>query len=132
VINLNKGVLIGVVSGLAAFIIFLILMFVSSDFDQNLINQVENGVPADKLIPQINKETDSMRLDAQKRLQANVVNTNLDKEDSESYMLSYKVEMKMISDYDIARKKYAKREINKLQFLNAIEEPKEYMKINFN
>ena len=120
--NLNKGLILGISGGIIVFIIALMLiMFNNSDFDQQLINQVDNGVPTDKLIPEIDKETEKMKQNAQRRLESNVINKNINKNDSESYMQSYKDEMKMISEYDDARKEFAKREITKEQFLNDIE-----------
>ncbi|MGZ7109700.1 MAG: hypothetical protein ACXVHW_12075, partial [Methanobacterium sp.] len=69
----------------------------------------------------------NMKLNAQKRLASNTVNKNLNKNDSESYQQSFEAEMKMITQYDEARKKYVNREITKDQFLNDIQKPKEFM-----
>ena len=72
----NKGVIIGVIGGLAIFIIILIFfIYINSDFDRNLINQVDSGVPANKLIPQIDKETEKMKSNAQKRYQSHILDS---------------------------------------------------------
>ena len=126
-IEINKGLILGIVGGIAVFSIALIfIMYSNSDFDQQLINQVNSGVPADKLIPQIDQETQKMQQRAKSRL-SDVINKNLDKNDSITYIKNYEDEMKIISQYDDARKKFARREINKEQFLKDIEIPKEAM-----
>lgn len=104
----------------------MLIMSNNSDFDKQLINQVDNGVPADKLIPQIDQETNKMKLNAQKRLESQTLPKNISKNDSESYIHSYKDELRMISIYDDARKKLARREITKEQFLNDIQKPKDF------
>jgi hypothetical protein len=89
---------------------------------------VESGVPADDLIPQIDKETEKMKLTAQKHL-LNKIDNNFDKNNSMTYIKIYDTEMEMISEYDNARKKFAKREITKEQFLKDIENPKSSMEL---
>ena len=107
----------------------------NSDFDQQLIEEVDKGVPADKLIPQINKETKKLIKNAQSHYQYNVLNKNFEKgnlaskSDYEAYLAEYENEMNMISKYDAARKKLARREITKEQFLQEIKIPKEFMQI---
>jgi len=129
-INLNKGVIIGIISGIAALIIFLILLHAGSDFDQRLIDQVDSGEPANRLIPQIEKETQKMQMKSRKRLLSYVLNKDyLSKNDSQTYAQFYKDDMKMISKYGSTRKKFAAREITKEQFINDIKEPKAYMEI---
>ena len=123
-INLNKGSIIGAFSGLIVFIIALVFIInVSGDFDQRLIEQVDSGVPADELIPQIDRETKEMNIKAEKRL-SNVINKKLDKNDAMSYQSFYEAEIKIISQYANIRKKFARREINKEEFLKEIETPK--------
>lgn len=100
-------------------------MFNNSDFDQQLIKQVDNGVPADKLIPQIDKETEKMKLNALRLYESQTLNKNLNKADSENYIHGYKIMLKTISKYDDSRKKFARREITKEQFLNDIRIPKD-------
>jgi hypothetical protein len=136
---LDRGILLAIAGSILVFVIILAVVFYShSDFDQQLIEQVDSGVPAGKLIPQINQETKKLTINAQKRYQSNVVNKmnendehgNLEsKNDYKYYQDLYENEMKMISDYDAARKKFVRREITKEQFLQEIKIPKEYKQI---
>ncbi len=118
------GIFFGI---LVFFTILVAINFLNSDFDAHLIQSVEKGVPAEDLIPEIDKETENLRLDAQKRLDSNVMNMkmwgngNLVSEDDLTYYTqTYETEMKVISDYDKIRKKFAKREISKEEFLQEI------------
>jgi hypothetical protein len=120
----NKGVFLGICCGLTVFILALILiMYNNSDFDQQLIQQVDSGVPADKLLPQIDQETKKMNSKAD-NYQANIINKNLKQQDVVSYQKDYEAEKKIISQYNDARVKFAKREINKDEFLKEIQTPK--------
>jgi hypothetical protein len=126
------GLILGISGGTIVFIIALILIFFNnSDFDQQLINQVDSGVPSDKLIPQIDQDTKKMKLNAQKRLESQTVAKNITKSDSAPFVQSYNDEMKMINQYDDAHKKFANREINKEQFLNEIKKPKDFLKMYY-
>jgi len=133
---LDRGILLAITGSLLVFGIILAIIFYNhSDFDQRLIVQVDNCVPSEKLIPQIDKETEKLIKNAQRRFQSNVVNKNFGngnratKNGSEYYLERYENEMKMISEYDAARKKFARREITKEQFINEIEIPKEDMQL---
>ncbi len=124
------GLILGVSGGLIVFIIALVLIiYNNSDFDQQLINQVDSGVPADKLIPQIDQNTKKMKLNAQKRLESQTISKNINKSDAAPFVQSYKDEMKMIAQYDDARKKFANRDINKEQFITEIQKPKDFLKM---
>jgi hypothetical protein len=126
------GLILGISGGLIVFIIALILIiYNSSDFDQQLINQVDSGVPADKLIPQIDQDTDKMKLNAQRRLESQTVDKNINKNDSAPFVQGYNDEMRMIAQYDDARKKFANGDINKEQFLSEIQEPKDFLKMYY-
>jgi hypothetical protein len=131
-IRQNVGLILGISGGLIVFIIALILiMYSNSDFDQQLITQVDSGVPGYKLIQQIDQDTEKMKLNAQKRLESQTVSKNINKSDSAPFVQSYNVEMRMIAQYDDARKKFANRDINKEQFLSEIQKPKEFLKIYY-
>lgn len=124
--------ILGIAGGVTVFVLVLIvILYTNSDFDQQLINEVDSGVPADKLIPQIDQETEKLKLDAQRRLESHVINTNsnMKSNDYESYEQTYQNEMKMISEYDDARKKFAERQITKEQFLQEIKTPKELLQM---
>jgi hypothetical protein len=131
-IRQNMGLILGISSGLIVFIIALILIINNnSDFDQQLINQVDSGVPADKLIPQIDQDTEKMKLNAQRRLESQTVAKNINKSDSAPFVQSYNNEMRMIAQYDDARKKFANRDINKEQFLSEIQNPQDFLKMYY-
>lgn len=129
---MDRGILLSIVGSALVFVIILGLIFYShSDFDQWLIEQVEKGKPAEKLIPEIDEETEKLKKDANKRYQDNVVHKNFEKgniaskNDYQVYLNTYENELKMISKVDEARKKFAKREINQDQFLMEIKIAKE-------
>ncbi|MDP3066953.1 MAG: hypothetical protein Q8N08_09480 [Methanobacteriaceae archaeon] len=129
---MDRGILIPIMGSILVFVIISgIILFSNSDFDQQLIEQVENGVQAEKLIPQIDKETEKLNKDANKRYQDAVANKNFEngniasKRDYQNYLDKYENELKMISKYAEARKKFAKKEITKEEFLQEINIPKE-------
>lgn len=128
-ININKGVILGVIGGICVFLLsLLIIMNFSSDFDEKLISQVNNGVPASKLTPQIYEQDKNMKSNAQKRLESNVLNKP-STEDYNKYDEEYNSEIKMISNYTQARIKFVNRETTKDEFLNEIKTPKDYLEI---
>lgn len=128
-LDLNKGVILGIVGGICVFLVsFLIIMNFNSDFDEQLIIQVDNGVTANKLTPQIYKQDKDMKLNAQKRLESNVLNKP-STEDYNKYDEEYNSEIKMISNYTQARIKFANGETTKDEFLDEIKTPKEYLEI---
>jgi len=131
-INLNKGLILGVAGGLTVFIIVLIIiMYVNSDFDQQLINQVDSGVPADKLIPQIDAEAEHLQMNAQKNYESNLINNNLGGNASnyDYYTQIHQNELKIISEYENDQKEFAERQITKEQFLHDIQSPKQYINV---
>jgi hypothetical protein len=131
-INLNKGLILGVAGGLTVFIIVLIIiMYVNSDFDQHLINQVDSGVPADKLIPQIDAEAEHLQMNAQKNYESNLINNNLGGNASnyDYYTQIHQNELKIISEYENDQKEFAERQITKEQFLHDIQSPKQYINV---
>ncbi len=131
-INLNKGVILGIIGAIIVFVIILtIILYVDSDFDQQLIYQVDSGVPANKLIPQINKETEQLQENALESYESNVVNNNLGANPNSyiDYTQLYHNDLKMISEYENAQKEFANRKISKEQFLQEIKTPKEYLKL---
>ncbi len=131
-IRQNMGLILGISGGLIVFIIALVLIiYNNSDFDQQLIYQVDSGVPADKLYPQIDQDTEKMKLNAQRRLESQTVYKNINKSDSAPSVQVYNDEMRMIAQYDDASKKFANRDINKEQFLSEIQKPKDFLKIYY-
>ncbi len=131
-INPNKGKILGVAGAITVFIFILIIIFyINSDFDQQLIYQVDSGVPADKLIPQIDKETQELQMNALKSYESNVINNNLGGNASnyDYYTQVYQNELKTISEYENIQKEFANRKINKQQFEQDIKTPKEFLKL---
>jgi hypothetical protein len=134
---LDKGRILAISCSILIFLILLSFIFYShSDFDQQLISQVDEGVPAEKLIPQIDKETTELKLKAKKRLESIVMDkkfwgngTFTPQSDYVDYTENYQKEMELINKYDTTRKAYAKREISKEEFLENITIFKEYFKI---
>ena len=130
--NLNKGVILGVASAITVFIIILIIIFYfNSDFDQQLIYQVDSGVPADKLIPQIDAEAEHLQMNAQKNYESNLINNNLGGNASnyDYYTQIHQNELKIISEYENDQKEFAERQITKEQFLHDIQSPKQYINV---
>lgn len=136
---LDRGILLGVIGGLIVFISILsFIIYNNSDFDDQLIKKVDNGIPAEKLIPQIDNETEKLKLKAKKRLESYVMDKKYwgtgelaSPDDYQRYTLSYENDIKMISEYEKARKKFVKREITKKEFLEEIKTPKEYFRIYY-
>lgn len=134
---MDKGRILAISCSILIFLILLSFIFYShSDFDQQLISQVDEGVPAEKLIPQIDKETTELKLKAKKRLESIVMDkkfwgngTFTPQSDYLDYTENYQKEMELINNYDTTRKAYAKREISKEEFLENITIFKEYFKI---
>ena len=106
-------------------------MYVNSDFDQQLINQVDSGVPADKLIPQIDEEAEHLQMNAQKNYESNLINNNLGGNASnyDYYTQIHQNELKIISEYENDQKEFAERQITKEQFLHDIQSPKQYINV---
>jgi hypothetical protein len=132
---MDKGVLLAIIGGLTVFFIVLgLILHTPSDFDQYLIEQVEKGVSADKLIPQIDQETVKLKKKLEGDFASKVANkdvkkTNMSRNDYEHYTETYENGLKMISEYDAACKKYVRREITKEQFLLEIKNSKEFIEM---
>ncbi len=132
---MDKGVFLATIGGLTVFFIVLgFILYAPTDFDQYLIEQVEKGVPTEKLLPQIDKETEKLKTNLERDFASKVANkditkTNMSRSDYERYMETYENGLKMISEYDVACKKYANREIPKEQFLHEINKSKEFIEI---
>ncbi len=130
--NLNKGMILGITGAITVFIFIIIIIFyVNSDFDQQLIYQVDSGVPADELIPEIDNEAYEIQMNALKNYESNVVNNNLGENSSnyDYYTQMYQNEKKTISEYENIQKEFANRQINKEQFEQDIKTPKEFLEL---
>ncbi len=131
---MDRGILLGIIGGAAVFIIILSFVIYShSSFDQRLIDQVEEGVPAEQLIPQIDNETANMQYTAKTRLEKVVMDKKYwghgdlaKSDDYKTFIESYQSELRIIGDYENARKKYARRETTRREFLWQIKTCKEF------
>lgn len=102
-----------------------------------MINQVEDGVPTEELIPQIDKETENMEVRAKTRLKTVVMDKKfwgdgdlVTSDDYKMQITSYEVEMRIIEDYENVRKRYAQREITRKEFLAEIRGPREFFSLH--
>jgi hypothetical protein len=93
-------------------------------------------VPAEELIVQIDEETLIMQRNAKKRLESVVMDKKYwgngdlaSPTDYQYFTTFYITEMNVISNYDGVRKKFARREITKEQFLQEIKVFKEFFNI---
>jgi hypothetical protein len=134
---LDRGLLLGIIGGILIFIISLsFIIYSNSDFDTQLINQVNGGVSANILIPQIDNETEKMIINVDRRYKAVVMDRKYwgngdlaSSEDFQYYSENYENDLKMISGLTEIRKRYARREIDKDEFLQSIDQYKEYFKL---
>jgi len=134
---LGKRALLGILGGLIILVVTLsIILYSDSDFDAQLIDQVDKGVPAEELIVQIDEETLIMQRNAKKRLESVVMDKKYwgngdlaSPTDYQYFTTFYITEMNVISNYDGVRKKFARREITKEQFLQEIKVFKEFFNI---
>jgi hypothetical protein len=75
---LDKGIVIGSFSGLAIFIIIILLIFYNhQDFNQELVSSVDSGTPIDQLLPQIYQEHYKECLNAKSQLESQTMDMNL-------------------------------------------------------
>ena len=73
-VYLGKRALLGILGGLIILVVTLsIILYSDSDFDAQLIDQVDKGVPAEELIVQIDEETLIMQRNAKKRIESVVM-----------------------------------------------------------
>ena len=104
-----------------------------ADFDEQLMEQVENGVPAQDLIKEIDEEAYYMQIAAKKRLDSKILdrkywgNGELDTPlDYSFYVDSYESELNLIKEYKEYRVKYANGEITREEFLSLVQNHRDY------
>lgn len=120
--------------GLVVFIaIFSFILLNHADFDEQLMEQVENGVPAQDLIKEIDEEAYYMQIAAKKRLDSKILdrkywgNGELDTPlDYSFYVDNYQSELNLIKEYKEYRVKYANGEITREEFLSLIQNYRDY------
>ena len=126
---LDKGTLIGSVSGLIIFIcIILIFVYSHSDFNQELISSVSDGVSAEELIPQIQKEHEKQCLKSENNLNSRLMDIKMwgnGELASDSYYdfytHNYEQELIFYDDLEVIRIKYVRREISEEEFLDSLK-----------
>ncbi len=128
---MNKSTWVGVIGGLCIFIIILwAIFFYNSDFDQELIQSSESGVPCEKLINQIDKESLNQKLTAENHLQSHFAdikywnNPNDPEKELTPEIDYYQQQIKAINNCTELRKKYVRKEISKKEFLAQIQQYK--------
>lgn len=123
----------GIIGGFLIFLIILSWMvYVDSDFDNHLINEVESGVPEEKLMHQIEKESINNKINIKNHINSHIMNVNMWgngeialKNDYEYYELLYENQLNAILELNNIRKQFVKREISKDEFLYKIKYFKE-------
>ena len=134
---MDRGLILGIIGGIFIFIISSsFIIYTNSDFDGQLIEQEEDGVSSNILILQIDNETQKMIINVERRYKAVVMDRKYwgngdlaSSEDFQYYSENYENDLKMISGLAEIRKKYARREIDKEEFLHSIDQYKEYFKL---
>lgn len=130
---MNKGLILGIIGGVVVFLISLtLILYINSDFDQKLINEVGSGVPTSVMYNQIDNATQNQQLIAKGDLNSHVMDPNdwenktlATNDDYDYYIQIYNVEMQYISSYNHIRKEYVNGKISKEEFLeesNSIKE----------
>ena len=136
--SLDKPKSLGIIGGLIVFIIIiLVIVLLNSDFDNQLINSVEAGVPAEKLIPGIEAEREKEISNAKKDLESHIMDPNYwskpgaaSIEDFNYEKNNNKIDLNSINKLEYLRKKYVHRKISKYEFLNQGKIYKEYLSRN--
>lgn len=125
---INTGKYLAITGGLGVFIIFcFFLIYPNSDFDHELINQVNSGTPTDKLTLQIEQESEKEKSLVLKHLEAHINDMNYwskidnsSKEDFEYYIDTYKMQIEAINNCEKLRKQFINHEISEDYFLDEI------------
>ncbi len=123
---LNRGLLVGTIGGVAVFLVIIsFLGYFNSDFDKKLIDGLNDGVPKEELMSQIENQTQNMELMAKKRLDTHLMDSKdwekgdlVSEDDYVYYIQIYQKEMGFISDYDRVRKEFVSGNISKDEFLD--------------
>jgi hypothetical protein len=121
----NKGLLLGIIGGVTVFILSIsIIIYMNSDLDQRLIEEVGSGVPTTVMYNQIDNDTKNQKSIAKGDLDSHVMDpTDWEKNgvvtdnDYEYYIQIYSSEIGFISKYNQVRKEYVAGKISKEEFL---------------
>ena len=126
--SLNKGKLFGIAGGVGVFIIFiLLLVYLNSDFDRQLINKMKSGVSNENLKLQIEAESGKEKKVVFKHLQSHINDVEcwsktdiVSKEDFEFEINNYKMKIQTIDDCENLRKQYINHEISEDYYIDSI------------
>ncbi len=106
----------------------MIFIFINPDFDEQLIKEVDSGVPANKMIKQIENESQNQKALALNDLKYHINDMqywskpNLASEnDFRHYIEAYDTQMRTIEEYEKLRKQYINNEVSKDCFHNKAE-----------
>jgi lipopolysaccharide export LptBFGC system permease protein LptF len=121
----NNGLILGIIGGVAVFIISLtLIMYINSDLDKKLIEEMGSGVPTNVVYNQIDNDTQNQKSIAKGDLDSHVMNpTDWEKkglvtdDNYEYYIQIYNSEIGFISKYNQIRKEYVTGKISKEEFL---------------
>jgi hypothetical protein len=125
---INTGKYLAITGGLGVFFIFcFFFIYPNSDFDHELINQVQSGTPTDKLTLQIEQESEKEKNLVLKHLEAHINDMNYwskidngSKEDFEYYIDTYKMQIDAINNCEKLRKEFINHEISEDYYLEEI------------
>jgi hypothetical protein len=125
---LDKGKWVGIAGGLGLFLILLFcFIYINSDFDNQLINEVHSGVASDELNIKIQKESEKEENKALKHLKFHINDVNYwsktktsSKDDFENCINNYNMQIQAIEECEKVRRKYVNHEITEEYFLNEI------------
>jgi hypothetical protein len=131
---LDRGALLGIIGGAAVFIILLsLILYGNTDFDVQLVDDVNNNVPVEKLIPKIDNETQILLVKVKRRYESSVNDRKfwgngdlISSETLQYYTENYETDLKMINALENVRKNFARREISKKEFYEIIKQYKDY------
>lgn len=123
--------------GVSVFVIICSFILLNpSDFDHQLILQVDHGVSAEVLIPQIDEKAFYMRKNAKHHLDSVIMDRRYwgngdlaNPEDLRAYVDQYRSYLNSIDEYRDIRIKFVKREISKEEFLNSARSTSYFVKL---
>jgi hypothetical protein len=132
---LDKGKWVGIAGGVIFFLILLFFfVYINSDFDQELINDMDYGTPPSSLITQIEAKSYEEKLTAKKELESHVTSTSywskpgLASTDDFNYdKRNYDISITAINKLQELRKEFVEKKISKDEFIMRAPQYKEYI-----
>lgn len=126
--SLNKGKFFAIAGGLGVFILIIIFfIYLNSDFDHQLINEVKTGVSSDNITLQIEAESEKEKKVVFKHLESHINDegywskTNkTSKDDFQFHIETYNMQIQTIKNCEKLRKQYINHEISEDYYLEEI------------